>query len=277
MQLGYTKYCCFLCDWDSRDKKNHCVNKLWPKHTSLTPEEKNVFNPPLILPEKIYLPPLHIKLGLMKNFVKGMGKAGRRFEYVRNNFPNVGDANMKEGVFTGPQIRELMQDNLFLWRPEWDCKKCMVVIYEDLQGLLRKSQSCVLSWCYVEPVDFVQSYGMQYESENPLPGITLGFFFQKISAKSVTNMVKNFTKTLWLWKSSTKASGPQICWQTIAGHWRGMYLTPNTGQSHKPVHFRRKFTPVSWERNVLFCTFKFLCTFETQPDREILYKYLNSV
>ena len=23
MQLGYTKYCCFLCEWDSRDKKNH--------------------------------------------------------------------------------------------------------------------------------------------------------------------------------------------------------------------------------------------------------------
>jgi len=31
MHLGYTKYCCFLCEWDSRDKKNHCVNKLWPK------------------------------------------------------------------------------------------------------------------------------------------------------------------------------------------------------------------------------------------------------
>jgi len=24
MQLGYTKYCCFLCEWDSRGKKNHC-------------------------------------------------------------------------------------------------------------------------------------------------------------------------------------------------------------------------------------------------------------
>jgi len=23
MQLGYTKYCSFLCEWDSRDKKNH--------------------------------------------------------------------------------------------------------------------------------------------------------------------------------------------------------------------------------------------------------------
>ena len=31
MQLGYTKYCCFLCKWDSWDKKNHYVNKLWPK------------------------------------------------------------------------------------------------------------------------------------------------------------------------------------------------------------------------------------------------------
>jgi len=31
MKLGYTKYCCFLCEWDSRDKKNHYVNKLWPK------------------------------------------------------------------------------------------------------------------------------------------------------------------------------------------------------------------------------------------------------
>ena len=28
MQLGYTKYCCFLCEWDSQDKKNRYVNKL---------------------------------------------------------------------------------------------------------------------------------------------------------------------------------------------------------------------------------------------------------
>jgi len=70
MQLGYTKYCCFLCEWDSRVKKNHYVNELWPKRTSLTPGEKNVVNPPFVLPEKIFLAPLHIKLGLMKKFVK---------------------------------------------------------------------------------------------------------------------------------------------------------------------------------------------------------------
>jgi len=70
MQLVYTNSCCFLCEWDSRDKKNHHVIKLWPKRTSLTPGEKNVVNPPLVLPEKMYLPLLHIKLGLMKSFEK---------------------------------------------------------------------------------------------------------------------------------------------------------------------------------------------------------------
>jgi len=113
MQLGYTKYCCFLCEWNSWNKKNHYVKKLWPKRKSLTPGEKNVINLPLILPEKIVLPLLHINLALMKNFVKGMNKTGRGFKYVRNKFPNVSDAKINEGIFIGPQIRELMQDEQF--------------------------------------------------------------------------------------------------------------------------------------------------------------------
>ena len=27
LQLCYTKFCCFLCEWDSRDKKNHYIKK----------------------------------------------------------------------------------------------------------------------------------------------------------------------------------------------------------------------------------------------------------
>jgi len=72
-------------------------------------EEKNVFNPPLDLPEKIYLPPLHINL----DFRKVIDKPGRGFEYVRNKFPNVSDAKMKEGIFVGTQIREPMQHIYF--------------------------------------------------------------------------------------------------------------------------------------------------------------------
>jgi len=49
----------------------------------------------------------------MKNFVKGLAKTSRGFQYVRNKFANVSDAKLKEGIFIGPQIRELMQDKQF--------------------------------------------------------------------------------------------------------------------------------------------------------------------
>ncbi|GBO24329.1 hypothetical protein AVEN_43531-1 [Araneus ventricosus] len=72
LQADYTKFCCFLFQWDSKDGKKHCIKKLWPKRQFLIPGVKNEENEPLIASEKILLPPLHIKLGLMKNFVKAM-------------------------------------------------------------------------------------------------------------------------------------------------------------------------------------------------------------
>jgi len=102
-----------------------------------------------------------------------MDKTGRGFQHVRNKFPNVSDAKIKDGIFIGPQIRERQTVR---WRPEWDWKKCVVVIKEDLPRLLMKSQSSELSGCCAGPVDFVKSYGMQYEYENPLSGVILEFF-----------------------------------------------------------------------------------------------------
>ena len=42
-----------------------------------------------------------------------MDKICRGFEYVRDRFSNVSDAKIKEGIFIGTQIRELMQDKRF--------------------------------------------------------------------------------------------------------------------------------------------------------------------
>jgi len=71
----------------------------------LVPGQKNMAHQPLFEPSKIFLPPLHIKLGLMKNFVKAMNKEGAGFRYLRQMFPRISDANIKEGIFVGPQIR----------------------------------------------------------------------------------------------------------------------------------------------------------------------------
>jgi hypothetical protein len=42
-----------------------------------------------------------------------------------------------------------------------------------------KSQSSEVSVSCAGSVEFVQSYGMQYESDNPLSGATPGFFPRK--------------------------------------------------------------------------------------------------
>jgi hypothetical protein len=109
--LGYTKFCCFRCEWNSRDRRGHYTRKDWPKRDSLTPGNKSVRHPPLFKPENVYLHPLHIKLRLMKSFVKGLS-----------------DAKIKEGIFVGPQIRELMHDTKFeeqltlIEKVEWSFK-----------------------------------------------------------------------------------------------------------------------------------------------------------
>ena len=57
----------------------------------------NVIREPLISREKVLLPPLHIKLGLVKQFVKA-------FQEIRSMFPSLSEAKIKGGIFIGPQI-----------------------------------------------------------------------------------------------------------------------------------------------------------------------------
>jgi hypothetical protein len=59
------------------------------------------------------LPSMHLKLGLMKNFVKAMNQKEVAFTYLWAKFPRLGEAKLKEGVFIGPQIRDLIKDEYF--------------------------------------------------------------------------------------------------------------------------------------------------------------------
>ena len=42
LQLGYTKYCCFLCEWNSRAKSLHYLKRGWLQRKTLKVVEKNV-------------------------------------------------------------------------------------------------------------------------------------------------------------------------------------------------------------------------------------------
>jgi hypothetical protein len=53
----------------------------------------------LVDKSKIYLPPLHTRLGLIKISVKAMREESEEFVHLRQKFPSVSDAESKAGVF----------------------------------------------------------------------------------------------------------------------------------------------------------------------------------
>ena len=49
----------------------------------------------------------------MKQFVKALNKDGKCFKYICEKFVHLSDGKLKERIFVGPQIRQLMRDEEF--------------------------------------------------------------------------------------------------------------------------------------------------------------------
>ncbi|XP_058883872.1 uncharacterized protein LOC131737639 [Acipenser ruthenus] len=113
LQGGFTKFPCYLCLWDSMDTKAHYHRRDWPQRTEFSVGRNNVKWEPLVDPRKVLMPPLHIKLGLMKQFVRALDKESAAFKYLQDFFPELSEAKVKAGVFVGPQIKMILECNEF--------------------------------------------------------------------------------------------------------------------------------------------------------------------
>ncbi len=54
-------------------------------------------------PKKILLSPLHIKIGLIKQFVTALDKEKDCFKYLVTKSPKITSEKIKTGIFIGPQ------------------------------------------------------------------------------------------------------------------------------------------------------------------------------
>ena len=70
-------------------------------------------NQPLVEPSKPLLPSMHLKLSLVKNFVKAMNLEEAAFTYLREKFPRLSEAKVKEGIFIGTKIWDIIKDEFF--------------------------------------------------------------------------------------------------------------------------------------------------------------------
>ena len=104
-QGDYTKYSCFLCLWDSRADDQHYTRKDWSTRKELVLITHNIRNEPLVSREKILLPPLHIELGLIKEFIKALDSNSEALTLIKQIFPKLSEEKVKGGIFTGSEIR----------------------------------------------------------------------------------------------------------------------------------------------------------------------------
>ena len=90
--------------WDSRDCPQHYM-KDWPLREELVPSrERNIINDSLVDRDRILFPPLHIKLGLIKQFTKALDKDGDCLTYLCQAFLELTMEKLKADIFDGPQI-----------------------------------------------------------------------------------------------------------------------------------------------------------------------------
>lgn len=76
LQQGFTKTPCFICLWDSRARDQHFTQKYSDKRKQWKIGYENVIHESLVDHQNILLPPLHIKLGIMKQYVKALNNKG---------------------------------------------------------------------------------------------------------------------------------------------------------------------------------------------------------
>ena len=95
LQGGFTKFSCYLCLWHSRNTALHYHQRSWPLRSSYDIGAHNVKQTPLVDPKKVLMPPLHIKLGLIKQFVKKLNPEGDAFKHIQELFPKLSEAKVK--------------------------------------------------------------------------------------------------------------------------------------------------------------------------------------
>ena len=97
----------------SARQQSLCI-KVWPLRQSPQIGRHNVQHQPLVSSANVFLPPFHIKLGLMKNFVKAMSRDGYGFKFPKDFFgADKNYAKLKAGVFMDSEIRKLMLHEKF--------------------------------------------------------------------------------------------------------------------------------------------------------------------
>jgi hypothetical protein len=124
---------CLFCDWKGTFRSNK-LDQQYDQPNAQPREQfvvgsKSVTNIPLITLDKVLLPALHIKIGLIGQFVKKLYKTYKEnqkdhlgYKYLQELFHRKSEAKLQAGIFNGPDIRQLLKKSDD-FRKFLDCKE----------------------------------------------------------------------------------------------------------------------------------------------------------
>ena len=216
MQAGFTKYCCFLCLLDSRAVSPHYKQKDLGSRSTFVSGEHSLKENPLVDMNKVLLPPLHIKLGLMKNFVKALHKNGAAFQHLSTVFPGLRAAKLKEGIFVEPQFREVLKDTNFEELLNLKELKAWEAFKSVCRGFLGNTRVPDYQACIEKYLKSYEDMGCRMSLKIHFLHSHLNFFPPNLGAVSDEHG-EDSTKTLRRWRATIKANGTPAWWETSAG------------------------------------------------------------
>ena len=77
------------------------------------PGQHNIANSSWLHKKKNMLPPLHIKLGLFKQFVKTCNKESPVFQFLQKVFPNLFEVKIKEAYLLDPNTKTHFEQRIW--------------------------------------------------------------------------------------------------------------------------------------------------------------------
>ena len=120
-------------------------------------------------PRKVLMPPLHIKLGLMKQFVTALDKESAAFEYLRDFFPKLSEAKVKAGVFVGPQIKKILECKEFPKMLTTKEKAAWNSFVAVVRGFLGNHKGRKLCGAGLDSGEELRQNGLQNVPQGPYP------------------------------------------------------------------------------------------------------------
>lgn len=100
LKMGFPKYFCYLCCWNTRNKDVDHYTHQWDSRT-LNEKTANlglIEEPMIENPEDILLPPLHLKLGILKKFLAIVVKNNDEiFKCLKTIFPKLSNGKILAG------------------------------------------------------------------------------------------------------------------------------------------------------------------------------------